>query len=135
VLSLEILSPEGRVYKDSADEVIIPTVQGEIGVLPGHVALIAKLSEGEIRASSGGKAASFAVIGGFVEIRENKVSVIADYAIRSEFIESQKAEEARKRAVESLKEKTGARESANLEKDLKRAIMELKIAQKYKKKR
>jgi len=127
-LAIEILSPEGLIYKDSAAEIVIPTVEGEIGVLPGHIPLIAEISEGEIIVNPGAGALSFAVIGGFLEVLNDKVSVLADYAVRSEEIESLKAEEARKRAEALLKEKHGRREFAYLERDLKKSIMELKIS-------
>ena len=135
VLTLEILSPEGLIYKDTAEEVMVPTVQGEIGILPGHISLIAKVSEGEIKVNSAGKSSFFTVIGGFLEVLDDKVCVLADHAVRSEEIETQKAEEARGRAEALLKEKHGKREFAYLEKDLRRSIVELKISQKYKKKR
>ncbi len=135
VLNIEILSPEGLIYKDTAGEIMIPTVQGEIGILPGHISLIAKVSEGEIKINAGDKSVFFTVIGGFLEVLNDKVSVLADHAVRSEEIESQKAEEARNRAETLLKEKHGKREFAYLEKDLRRSIVELKISQKYKKKR
>ena len=134
-LEIEILSPEGLIYKGSASEVVIPTLEGEIGVLPGHIPLIAEVSEGEITVNPGSKAVAFAVIGGFLEVLENKVSVLADYAVRSDEIESLKAEEARRRAETLLKEKHGRREFAYLERDLRKSLMELKISQKYRKKR
>ena len=134
-LSLEILSPEGRVYSDTASEVVIPTVQGEIGVLPGHIPLIAKVSEGEVRVKADGKTISFAVFGGLIEVLNDKVSILADYAARAEGIQSVKAEEARARAANMLKEKHSKREFSYLEKDLKRAMFELKMSQKFKKKR
>ena len=134
-LEIEILSPEGLIYKGSASEVVIPTLEGEIGVLPGHIPLIAEVSEGEITVTPGSKAVAFAVIGGFLEVLENKVSVLADYAVRSDEIESLKAEEARRRAETLLKEKHGRREFAYLERDLRKSLMELKISQKYRKKR
>jgi len=134
-LNLEILSPEGRIFDDAASEVIIPTVEGEIGVLPGHIPLIAQIAEGEIRVMNEGNPVNFAVAGGFLEVLENKVTILANFAIRSEEIESQKAEEARQRAEALLKEKHGKREFAYLERDLKKYLTELKISHKYKKKR
>lgn len=134
LLNLEILSPEGLVYAGAAAEIVIPTVQGEIGVLPGHIALIAKVSEGEITVKRGDKDLSFAVFGGFIEVLNDKVSILADYAARSGAIESGKAEEARERAAKMLQEKHSKREFSYLEKDMKKAIFELKMSQKFKRK-
>ena len=114
---------------------VIPTAGGELGILPGHMSLIAKVAEGEIRVSSEGKTQSFTVIGGFMEVLNDSVSVLADHAVRSEEIESQKAEESRTRAEALLKEKRSGREFAHIEKDLRKAVVELKISQKYRKKR
>ena len=110
-------------------------MQGEIGVLPGHIPLIAKVSEGEVRVKADGKTISFAVFGGLIEVLNDKVSILADYAARAEGIQSVKAEEARARAANMLKEKHSKREFSYLEKDLKRAMFELKMSQKFKKKR
>jgi F-type H+-transporting ATPase subunit epsilon len=135
-MQIEILSPEGSIFKDSGvQEVIIPTVQGEIGVLSGHIPLIAQVSEGELKVKAGEKNLSFAVFGGFIEVLNDKVVILADYAQRADDIQAQKAEEAKLKAAAMLKEKHSKREFAFLEKDLKRAMFELKMSDKFKKKR
>jgi F-type H+-transporting ATPase subunit epsilon len=135
-MEIEILSPEGSVYKASAvQEVIIPTEQGEIGVLAGHIPLIAKVSEGELMVKSSNSSVSFAVFGGFIEVLNDKVVILAEYAAKADSIQAEKAEEAKNRATEMLKEKHSKREFAYLENDLQRSIFELKMSQKFKKKR
>jgi len=135
-MDIEILSPEGLIFKDgSVSEVIIPTVQGEIGVLPGHIPLIAQVSEGELKVNCAKGELSFAVFGGFIEVLNDKVVILADYAQRADDIQAQRAEDARLRAASMLKEKHSKREFAYLEKDLKRAMFELKMSDKFKKKR
>ena len=132
---LEILSPEGQIFKDDVSEIILPTVQGQIAVLPNHAPLFTKLIEGEIVIKKNNKETYVAITGGFVEIANNKVDVLADYAVRSEQIEEKTAEEAKKKAEAILKEqeKRGKVDFATAEKDLKKAVLELHIADKVKK--
>ena len=130
-IDLLVISPEGTVFKDSVDEVVFPTVLGEIAVLPGHMPVFTKLTEGEIIVKKGSEETPITITGGFVEITGNTVNVLADYAIRSVDIEIDKAEQARKRAEESLRTQKGF---TIAEKELKKSILELKIAGKYRRK-
>ena len=132
---LEILSPEGQIFNDAIDEVILPTLQGEIAILPHHAPIFTKLSEGEIVIKKEGKEHYIAITGGFLEVNNNKVHVLADYAVRSEKIEIKRAEEAKKRAEELMKQKGKISEMdfARAEKDLQKSILELKISEKIRK--
>lgn len=130
---LEIVSPDGIIYTDDIEELSIPTTNGEITILPHHIALYAKLSEGEAVITKNGKKSTIAILGGMVEVGNNIVSVITDYAIRAESIEMARAEEAKKRAEEILKNKEENVDYTIADHDLKKSILELKVAQKYKK--
>ena len=134
-LFLEILSPEGEVYKDEADEVILPTTQGEIGVLLNHTPIFTKLSDGEIIIKKDKDTHYIAITGGFLEVLKNRVNVLADYAVRSEKVEAKKAEEAKKKAEDLMKQKERISEIdfAIAEKDLRRSMLELKISEKVRK--
>jgi F-type H+-transporting ATPase subunit epsilon len=134
-LLLEILSPEGRIFKDTVDEIVLPTAEGEITVLPGHAPLFSKLAGGEMTVKRAGTDTFITITGGFLELRENQVNILADYAIRSDEIEAQKADEARKKAEQLVAEKQNTRDFALAEKDLKRLSLELKVADKVKKRR
>ncbi len=133
-ITVEILSPEGQVYQGEADEVIAPTQQGEIAILPNHSALFARLAEGEIIIKDGKNEISIAVTGGFLEISKNNINILADYAIRAENIEIAKAEQAKKKAEELLREKKENFDFSMIEKDLQRSILELKIGEKVRRK-
>ncbi|MCX5781695.1 MAG: ATP synthase F1 subunit epsilon [Elusimicrobia bacterium] len=135
IFSLEIISPEGSIYKDIVSEVILPTTTGEIAVLPGHAPLFTKLSDGEILVKKEKQSISIAISGGFLEISENKVNVLANYAVRSEEIEMQKIAEAKAKAEEALKQTKDKEGLIAAEKDLKKYAMELKIAERLKKRR
>ncbi len=104
-LTLEIVTPEARVYSESVDTVVIPTVDGEIGVLPGHIPLLTQLGAGELRATKAGKTELLVVGGGFAQVSGEKVSILADRAIEEEKIDEHAVEAAMKRAEDALKNK------------------------------
>jgi len=133
VFDIEIISPEGRIYRDIVSEVTLPTTSGEITILANHAPLLAKLSGGEVIITKEGEKHSVTISGGFLEISENKVNVLADYAIRSEKIEAQKILEAQKTAEEALKHSKDKEALIAAEKDLKKYSIELKVAEKLKK--
>lgn len=103
-LTLEIVTPEARVYSDTIDTVVIPTVQGEIGILPGHIPLLTQVADGELRVTKDGKE-QFLVIGaGFAQVEGDKISILAERAITEDKIDEKAVEEALKRAESQLKD-------------------------------
>ena len=103
-LTLEIVTPDARVYSDTIDSVVIPTVEGEIGILPGHIPLLAQVENGELRVIKGNVSQLLAVSGGFVEVEGDRVHVLAEHAISEEKIDERAVEEALKRAQKELDE-------------------------------
>lgn len=103
-LTLEIVTPEARVYSDTIDTVVIPTLQGEIGILPGHIPLLTQVADGELRVTKGGKEQLLAVGGGFAQVEGDKISILAERAITEDKIDENAVEEALKRAEAQLKE-------------------------------
>ena len=101
-LTLEIVTPEARVYSDTVDTVVVPTVEGEIGVLPGHIPLVAQLGAGELRATKGGVTELLVVGGGFVQVSGEKVSILADSAIEEEKIDPNAVADAMRPGLDSL---------------------------------
>jgi len=130
MLNIEVLSPENVVYRGEADEVIAPTSNGQIAIFPHHVSLLTKISEGELIVKSGKQTQYIAVMDGFLQVRKDFITVLADYAIQSEDIQMHKAEEAKKRAEKLLEERVGQKDFAIIEADLRRSLLELKVAQK-----
>jgi len=128
-LTLEIVTPEARVYSDTIDTVVIPTTAGEIGILPGHIALVAQVAEGELRVTKDGKQLSLAIGGGFVEIDRDKISVLAERAITVEKIDVTAVETALQRAQDALKDKSTMDEAQveNLEGIVRFAVAQLGI--------
>lgn len=103
-LTLEIVTPEAKVYSDTIDSVVIPTVQGEIGILPGHIPLLTQIAHGELRVAKGAETQFLAISGGFAEIDGDTVRVLAESAITEEKIDETAVEEAMKRAEQEIKD-------------------------------
>ena len=106
-LVLEIVTPTARVYSDTIDAVVIPTIDGEIGILPGHIPLLTVMDHGELRVTKDGKETALVIGGGFAQVTGDRVSILAENAIEEEKINEHAVEEALKRAEEDLKGKEG----------------------------
>jgi len=106
-LMLEIVTPQAQVYSDTIDTVVIPTVEGEIGILPGHIPLLTQVEHGELLVTKSGATLRLVIAGGFAQISGDKVSVLAESAIEEEKIDEHAAENAMKRAEDALKGRAG----------------------------
>jgi F-type H+-transporting ATPase subunit epsilon len=102
-LTLEIVTPEARVYSDVIETVVIPTVEGKIGILPGHIPLLTQIEAGELRVSKAGRTELLVVGNGFAQIDGDKVSVLAESAINEDKIDEDATVKAQARAEEALK--------------------------------
>jgi F-type H+-transporting ATPase subunit epsilon len=127
-LHLEIVSPERRVYEDDVDMVIVPGRNGQLGILPRHTRLISSLGVGELRIKKGGGEESMLISGGFVEVRPDKVIVMADLAEHSDEIDEARAAEARKRAEAELEQAKDPVDIARVRAALQTALMRERIA-------
>lgn len=130
-LKLEIVTQERRVYSaDDVEMVVAPGTQGEMGVLPRHAPLITSLQEGVMRVKhTGGGEEAIAIHGGFMEVLPDRVTVLADAAERAEEIDIARAEEARRRAEELMKQRREDKvDYARAEMALRRSLVRLKIA-------
>jgi F-type H+-transporting ATPase subunit epsilon len=101
-LTLEVATPTRLVAAEVVDEVVVPGSEGYFGVLPGHAPLLATLGIGELTYRKGREEFHLAVAGGFAEVRNDKVIVLADTAERPAEIERERAERARQRAEQRL---------------------------------
>ena len=102
MLRLEIVTPEAKTYSDDVDSVIIPGIDGELGVLPLHAPLMTLLEPGELRVLKSGQELRLAVGEGFVEITPEKVAVLTDMAVKESDIDESAAEEAIRRAEQAM---------------------------------
>lgn len=103
-LTLEIVTPEARVFSDTIDTVVIPTVDGEIGILPGHIPLLTQVQDGELRVTKGTVVSFLAVGGGFAQVYGDKVSILAERAITEDKIDEKAVENAMQRAEQAIKD-------------------------------
>src|SRR6476620_12700588 len=101
-LQLEIVTPERQVYSDTVDSVQLPGSEGELGVLPHHAPLVSTLGVGELRFRKDGIEESFAIVGGFLQVRPDRVVVLAETADLASDIDLEKAQEARREAERAL---------------------------------
>ncbi len=128
----EIFSPQGEVFSDQVKEVSVPTEKGEISILPNHISLFTKLTDGEIKILTSKGERIVAIIGGFLETNNNIVTVLSDYAIKAESIQASVAEAKTKKTQELMKDKNLGADLLILEKEMQRSLLELKIASKMK---
>jgi F-type H+-transporting ATPase subunit epsilon len=111
-LLLEIVTPERLAYSDTVESVQLPGVEGELGVLPHHTPLVSMLGLGELKIRKDGEIETFAIAGGFLQVRPDKVVVMAEMADMAAEIDVEKAAEARKEAERALE--GGFHEGADL---------------------
>jgi F-type H+-transporting ATPase subunit epsilon len=127
-LKLEIVTPEGRAYSDDVAMVVLPSIEGEIGVYPAHVPLMTQLSPGELRITKDGKTTEFVVGTGFIEVTGDRVSVLTDSALGEEEIDENATEEAIKRAQTALKDKNlSSDDTAEVEASLARSLAQIRF--------
>ena len=128
-LHVEVVTAEREIYNGEADMVVARGTEGMLGILPRHAALLTTLAIGEMRIKLGGAEEPLFVAGGFLEVRDNVVTVLADTAEHAEEIDEARAEEARRRAQERLEQATSDVERAEMLGALERAINRIKVAE------
>jgi F-type H+-transporting ATPase subunit epsilon len=126
---VEIVAPERRVLEDDVDEILVPTPTGQIGILPRHAPLLTLLSPGELRLKKGSVETAVAIGGGFLEVADNRVAILADSAERAEEIDVARAEEARRRAVERLELRSREMDLERAQAALRRALARIRVAE------
>ena len=129
-LLLEIVTPERLAYSDTVDSVQLPGVEGELGVLPHHAPLVSMLGVGELRIRKSGAEESFAIVGGFLQVRPDRVVVMAETADLASEIDLEKAQEARREAERALE--GAATDEVNLASaraQLQQALLRIRVAE------
>ena len=128
-IQLEVVTPERRVLAESVDMVTVPGLGGELGILPGHTPLISQLQTGVLTYVLDGKSHPLHVSGGFVEVRDDHVSVLADVAERPEEIDAARAKLSRERLEKQLNQWSGTEEDFEVARaKLERSVVRLQIA-------
>ena len=128
-MSLTIITPEQTVLRDApADAVVVPVVDGSMGILKNHAPMVANLRIGVLRYKQDGVYKRAAVTGGFMEVSDNRVTILADAAELAESIDVMRAIEARKRAEARLRDRKANIDRARAEAALRRALARLRAA-------
>jgi len=126
-LKLQIVTPEGMVYSDEVEMVCLRSIDGRIGILPHHTRLMTQMLSGEMMVRKDGRDQFLAVGEGMVEVTSDSVAIATDMAIAAETIDEAKAEEARQRAEDRLREKISDEEVASVNASLARALSQLHV--------
>jgi len=128
LLALEVATPTRLVVAETVHEVVIPGSQGYFGVLPGHAPLLATLGVGELMYRKGNTQCHLALAGGFVEVRNDKVIILAENAERPEEVDRERALRAKERAERRLGGREADVDFARAQAALMRALIRLQVA-------
>jgi F-type H+-transporting ATPase subunit epsilon len=131
-MRLEIVTPEKRTFSDVVDLVVIPGIEGEMGVLENHAALVTTLAPGELRYTKGGVEHEMAVGEGVVEVTGTTVSVLTDMALSESEIDEAAVASALERAEKALQEKLGDEEIATVQAAIQKSMAQLHLKRKRK---
>jgi F-type H+-transporting ATPase subunit epsilon len=127
-LRLEIVTAERVVLSDDVDQVNVPGAAGRMGILPRHEPLLTSLIPGELDIIKGGERTPFAISGGFIEVLPDRVTILADTAERADESDEARAEAARRRAEDQMRERRSDQEMLLAEAQLRRAMVRLSVA-------
>jgi len=133
-IRLDIVTAERVVYSDDVDVVVAPGIEGQLGILPHHAPLMTTLQAGELRVRKGREEFFLAISGGFLEVRPDRIIVLADAAERAGEIDIVRAEEAKRRAEEQLSRRALGVDTAQAEAALHRSLIRLKVAERRRRK-
>lgn len=133
-LRLEIITAERQVFADDVNVVVAPGIEGELGILPHHAPLMTMLAPGELLIRKDSEETYMSVSGGFLEVRPDKILILADACERAEEIDIERAEAAKHRAEERLKTRTPELDVAQVQAALLRSLVRLKVAERRRRK-
>ena len=128
-IRLEIVTAQREVFSEEVDTVVVPGIEGTLGILPHHAPLMTSLETGELSVRKGAEEFSVVISGGFLEVRPDRVIVLADVAERAEEIDLARAEEAKLRAHEELVNRSPRGDLAQADAALRRALVRLKVGE------
>lgn len=133
-IQVDVVSAEAEVFSGQAEFVSLPGESGELGILPGHTPLITRIKPGAVRIQNGQNEELVFVAGGILEVQPNKITVLADTAIRVNDLDEARALEAKARAEENLKDNASDVDYARAQAELSVAVAQLAALAKLRKK-
>ncbi|NBS50226.1 MAG: ATP synthase F1 subunit epsilon [Verrucomicrobia bacterium] len=126
-LRLVVVTPEGKTFDDDVEQVVMPGVEGQLGILPGHVPLLTAIQPGELDLKAGSRGDELAVGGGFAEVTGERVTILTDMAVKPEEIDEHAVEKALESAKQALLEKKAGPEAEAL---IQRSTAQLNLKRK-----
>ncbi len=126
-MHVDIVSAEEEIFSGTAEMVFAPLATGEVGILPRHAPLLARMKPGEVRIRKGGEDQYFYVSGGVLEVQPHVVTVLSDTAVRAKDLDEAAAIEAQRRAEEALKDRTAEIDYAKAQAELIEAVAQLRM--------
>ena len=141
-LKLKVVTPEKLILEEEVEQVVVPTTEGNLGILPEHIPLIATLKAGDVVAKFGGEDIPMAIVGGFLEVRKDRdgqtnVAVLADFAEHVSVLTDEAVEEAKAKAQE-MKQKMEDKDHVDFEHfatELERSLTRVKVADKWRRRK
>ena len=132
-ITVDVVSAEEQIFSGEAEFVVLPGVDGELGIYPRHTPLFTQIKPGAVRIKVPGQAQEELVFvqGGFLEVQPHKVTVLADTAIRAHDLDEVKALEAKKRAQDAMENKESAETMAAAQAELASAMAQLEALRKF----
>ncbi len=133
-IHVDIVSAEAEIFSGTAEMVFAPAELGEVGIAPRHAPFLSRLVPGEVRVKiNADEQLPFYVSGGIIEVQPHVVTVLADTAIRAKDIDEAAALEAKRRAEEALRDRSGKIDYAKAQAELAEAVRQLQVLERYKK--
>jgi F-type H+-transporting ATPase subunit epsilon len=132
-IHVDIVSAEGEIFAGEAEVVFVPATEGELGITPRHAPLLSLIKAGEVRVKTADGEQSIFVGGGALEVQPNRVTILADTAVRAHDLDEAAAIAAKQRAEEALAGKVDKIEQAEALAELSRIAAQLKILEKMRK--
>ncbi len=133
-IHVDIVSAEAEIFSGTAEMVFAPAELGEVGIAPRHAPFLSRLVPGEVRVKiSDDEQLPFYVSGGIIEVQPHVVTVLADTAVRAKDIDEAAALEAKRRAEEALRDRSGKIDYAKAQAELVEAVRQLQVLERYKK--
>lgn len=130
-LNLVIVTPQKQIFSDTVDQVNVLTMEGELGILPNHVSLMAKIIPGELMYKKGGKFTSLATGEGFLQVHNNNLTIMTDLAVEASNIDEKAVEEAKKRAQQALEQTLSDEEYATTMASLEKSLAQLRVKRRH----
>jgi len=130
-LHLRIVTPEKLIFDEEVSQVNVSTEQGEIGILPHHANLMAKLEPGELVIKRNGKVESMAIGDGFLQVADNTLTIMTDLATLAQDIDERAVEEAKKRAEQALSQTLSDEEYAETLANLEKSLAQLRVKRRH----